>query len=291
MLVIFGGSCGPDYLNDCFTLDTDPPPRASVSLPSPARMLRHALAQYVDCEEFADISFLVEGRVVYAHKLILSALSERFRGMFSSGFREARESQIVVPDVRYGVFLLLLEYLYTGHIETHDDAFALCASTQERNLEMDFVSNSVAACPQSADGLNEIEEARRRVVGHTQSLDLGLEMELDSLLELLVAADQFMLDHLKQRCERTLQYAVRIGSVEAIAEAADRANAVQLQAVCRHFLRNHSVRPSSPALSNDCCSFDGEDADDPDLDEMKSQAPRDRDVGETMSRLSRAALL
>ncbi|KAG6949436.1 hypothetical protein JG688_00014626, partial [Phytophthora aleatoria] len=290
MLVIFGGSCGADYLNDCFTLDTDPPPLAAVSLPSPARMLRHALAQYVDCEEFADISFLVEGRVVYAHKLILSALSERFRGMFSSGFREARESQIVVPDVRYEVFLLLLEYLYTGHIETHDDAFAMRSSAQEADQELDFVSNSIAACPQSADGLNEIEEARRREAEQAQSLDLRLEMELESLLELLVAADQFMLDHLKQRCERTLQYAVRVGSVEAIAEAADRANAVQLQAVCRHFLRNHSMVLLPPVHSNEGCSFDGEDEDNPDLDEMKPQAPRDGDVDETMSRLSRAAL-
>ncbi|KAE8878006.1 hypothetical protein PF003_g37885 [Phytophthora fragariae] len=285
MLVIFGGSCGADYLNDCFTLDTDPPPRASVSLPSPARMLRHALAQYVDCEEFADISFLVEGRVVYAHKLILSALSERFRGMFSSGFREARESQIIVPDVRYEVFVLLLEYLYTGHIETHDDAFALCSTTQEADHELDFVSNSIAACPQSADGLNEIEEARRREAEQVEAFDMGLEMELESLLELLVAADQFMLDHLKQRCERTLQYAVRIGSVEAIAEAADRANAVQLQAVCRHFLRNHSLSPLSPDTSS---SF----YDEYDEDEMKPQPPQDQDedVDEAISRLSRATL-
>ncbi|GMF34967.1 unnamed protein product [Phytophthora lilii] len=238
MLVIFGGSCGADYLNDCFTLDTDPPPRASVSLPSPARMLRHALAQYVDCEEFADISF----------------------------------------------------YLYTGHIETHDDVFARCSSTQEDH-ELDFVSNSIAACPQSADGLNEIEEARHRETEQSHGLDYGLEMELESLLELLVAADQFMLDHLKQRCERTLQYAVRVGSVEVIAEAADRANAVQLQAVCRHFRRNHLLPPPSLALSNGCCSFDGGDEDDPDLDDMKPEYPRDGDVDEVVSRLSRAALL
>lgn len=210
--------------------------------------------------------------------------------MFSSGFREARESQIVVPDVRYEIFLMLLEYLYTGQIETHDDTFALCSSAQEASHELDFVSNSIAACPQSADGLNEIEEARRRETERAQSVDLGLEMELESLLELLVAADQFMLDHLKQRCERTLQHAVRVGSVEAIAEAADRANAVQLQAVCRHFLRNHSL-PQSPAISNECRSFNGDDDDDPDLDEMKPQAPRVEDVGEATSRLSRPALL
>ncbi|KAF1778391.1 Kelch-type beta propeller [Phytophthora cactorum] len=265
MLVIFGGSCGADYLNDCFTLDTDPPPLAAVSLPSPARMLRHALAQYVDCEEFADISFLVEGRVVYAHKLILSALSERFRGMFSSGFREARESQIVVPDVRYEVFLLLLD-------------------AQEADQELDFVSNSIAACPQSADGLNEIEEARRREAERAQSLDLRLEMELDRYWSCSWLPINL--------CSTTSSsaYAVRVGSVEAIAEAADRANAVQLQAVCRHFLRNHSMVLPPPVHSNEGCSFDGEDEDDPDLDEMKPQAPRDGDVDETMSRLSRAAL-
>lgn len=227
---------------------------------------------------------------MFAHKLILSALSARFRGMFSSGFREARESQIVIPDMRHEVFLLLLEYLYTGHIETHDDAFAMCSSAPEVVRELDIVSNSIAACPQSADGLNELEEARRRETEQAQSLDLGLEMELESLLELLVAADQFMLDHLKQRCERALQYAVHIGSVEAITEAADRANAVQLQAVCRHFLRNHSLPPPSRALSNECCSFDGDDDDGSDLDEMKPQTPRDGNV-DAVSRLSRAALL
>ncbi|GMF44247.1 unnamed protein product [Phytophthora fragariaefolia] len=206
----------------------------------------------------------------------------------------ARESQIIVPDVRYGVFLLLLEYLYTGHIETHDDAFAVCSRAHEADHEMDFVSNSIAACPQSADGLNEIEEARCREPQRAQSYDMGLEMELESLLELLVAADQFMLDHLKQRCERALQYAVRIGSVETISDAADRANAVQLQAVCRHFLRNHTLPPSSPVISNDCndCgSFDGGDDDDPNLNEMKPQPPSDEDVDEAISRLSRAALL
>ncbi|TDH73248.1 hypothetical protein CCR75_006950 [Bremia lactucae] len=238
-LVIFGGSCGADYLNDCFTLDTDPPPRASVSLLSPAKMLSHALVQYVDGEEFSDISFLVEGRVIYAHKLILSALSARFRGMFSSGFREAREAQIVVPDVRYEVFLRLLKYLYTGNIKTHDDTFAIFSGLQEDDNSLQFASNSIAACPQSADGLDEIEESRRRIEEQPESCSLELKRELETLLELLVAADQFMLDHLKQRCERTLQYAVHIGSVEAITEAANRANALQLQAVCRHFRRNH----------------------------------------------------
>ncbi|KAI9922941.1 hypothetical protein PsorP6_001195 [Peronosclerospora sorghi] len=291
MLVIFGGSCGAEYLNDCFTLDTDPPPRAAVTLPSPARSLRDALAQYVDCDEFADISFIVEGRVVYAHKLILSALSARFRGMFSSGFREARESQIVIPDVRYEVFLLMLEYLYTGHIETHENDFALYSTTHDVRHELDFVCNSTAACPQSADGLNDIEIARRPAE-QSQSLDSGLATKVELLLELLVVADQFILDHLKQRCERTLQHAVRVESVETIAEAAERANAVQLQAVCRHFLRNHSVVSPSRSTTIVCSSFDGRDPDENEEDRDRIAAPiRQGEHGVSMARLSRAALL
>ena len=194
--------------------------------------------------------------------------------MFSSGFREARESQIAVPGVRHAVFLLLLEYLYTGHIETHDDAFAVCPVAQDIAPDLDFVCNSIAACPQSADGLVESEEIRRRETGQAQSLDSGLKRELVSLLELLVAADQFMLDHLKQRCERTLQYAVGVGSVEAIAEAADRANAVQLMAVCRHFVRNNPPSSPSRGVSSSGCSFDEEN--DPDLEETKPRRT-DRD--------------
>ncbi|CEG48058.1 Kelch repeat-containing proteins [Plasmopara halstedii] len=252
---IVGRGPGRRAGHTCTVVDhTDPPPRASITLPPPARMLRCALGHYVDCEEFADISFLVEGRVIYAHKLILAALSARFRAMFSSGFRETHEAQIVIPDMRCEVFLLLLEYLYTGHIQTHDDAFAMCSNAYDE-LEQDFVSNNIAACPQSADGLNEIEAACRRQSVRSQSLDLKLERELESLLELLIAADQFMLDHLKQRCERTLQYAVRIGSVEAISEAAEQANAIQLQAVCQHFLRNY---PVPIPFTGDTCLIEGE---------------------------------
>ena len=217
---------------------------------------------------------LVEGRVVYAHKVILSALSERFRGMFSSGFREARESQVVVPGVRHEVFLLLLEYLYTGHIDTHDDAFAACPIAQDVESDLDFVCNSLAACPQSADGRVEIEDARRRETEQAHSLERESTVELESLLELLVAADQFMLNHLKQRCERTLQHAVHVGSVEAIAEAADRANAVQLLAVCRHFRRNNPLSSPSRAASSNGCSFDGDS--DPNVEETKPRRT-DRD--------------
>ena len=56
--------------------------------------------------------------------------------------------------------------------------------------------------------------------------------------ELLEMADQFMLDHLKQVCEVPLCQAVRDYTVEELLRVAEGYNALQLQAVCRHHIRN-----------------------------------------------------
>ena len=99
-LLVFGGSYGSEYLNDFYILDTDPPPEARISLPSSSQVLQQSLAQFVNNEQFSDVSFIVEGKVVYGHKIILSLLSERFRAMFSSGFKESSLKEIEIPDCR-----------------------------------------------------------------------------------------------------------------------------------------------------------------------------------------------
>ena len=116
-MLVFGGSLGKDYLSEFFILDTDPPPEALVSLPSSAQILQASLGQFVDTEDFSDVTFLVEGRRVHAHRLVLSLLSERFRAMFApGGFREASQKEVVMDDVSHASFLLMLRYLYTGTV-------------------------------------------------------------------------------------------------------------------------------------------------------------------------------
>ena len=44
-------------------------------------------SEYVNNPTLADISFLVEGRRFYAHRIALLASSEAFRAMFSGGYR------------------------------------------------------------------------------------------------------------------------------------------------------------------------------------------------------------
>jgi hypothetical protein len=84
-LFIIGGSCGSSYYKDFFVLDTDPAP---IVLPLRGPPLKHLLAHYCNNPTFSDVQLLVEGRVFYGHKLVLSLLGERFRAMFASGMRE-----------------------------------------------------------------------------------------------------------------------------------------------------------------------------------------------------------
>ena len=79
----------------------------------------------VNNEQFSDISFVVEGRTVHAHKFILFARSEYFRRMFTSGYREASEATIPIGDVRHEVFLCVLAFLYTGKAREIEPEMAL----------------------------------------------------------------------------------------------------------------------------------------------------------------------
>ncbi len=71
---------------------------------------------------FADVYLEVEGKLIPAHKNILSCRCEYFKAMFSSNslFKESSSSSpknpIYIKDISYNVFLEFLNYIYTGHI-------------------------------------------------------------------------------------------------------------------------------------------------------------------------------
>ena len=67
------------------------------------------------------MTFEVEGQLLHAHRIVLlcSRASEVFRAMLRTPMRETRtpHATIVVEDVSYEVFKLLVAYLYTGEAE------------------------------------------------------------------------------------------------------------------------------------------------------------------------------
>jgi hypothetical protein len=119
-IFVFGGSCGSDYLNDFYVLDTDPPPNAVVTEPTSLRLLERRLRHFFNDEEFSDVTFIVQGQRVYGHKMVLSIVSDCFRAMFTAGFREQDSMEINIPDCSYSAFLAVMEYIYTGSAPSID---------------------------------------------------------------------------------------------------------------------------------------------------------------------------
>ncbi|KAE8703724.1 ARM REPEAT PROTEIN INTERACTING WITH ABF2 [Hibiscus syriacus] len=130
--------------------------------------------QYVNNPTLSDVTFLVEGKRFYAHRICLLASSDSFRAMFDGDYRmskiiqglntvdlkvihrrmtdmkidlqEREAKDVEIPNIRWDVFVLMMRYIYTGSVT----------------------------------------------------------VEIDLAQELLRAADQYILDDLKRLCEYTI---------------------------------------------------------------------------------------
>jgi len=75
-------------------------------------------------EKDTDISFEIDGQVIKAHRLFLSARSEYFRSMFNSGMIENSSNKVKIKECDPTMFKKLLEFLYTDKCPTDIDAIA-----------------------------------------------------------------------------------------------------------------------------------------------------------------------
>jgi len=118
-LFISGGACGTQYYGKgkWYILDTDAPPIIEVAAaPVCADSVRRVMSEYLNNEQFSDVVFVVEGRRLFAHRMLLTIFSDYFRRAFACGMRETFEPEIVIEDVPYETFYALLEFIYTGKL-------------------------------------------------------------------------------------------------------------------------------------------------------------------------------
>ncbi|KAG7489579.1 kelch 22 isoform X2 [Solea senegalensis] len=64
-----------------------------------------------------DVVLLVEGRPIQAHRILLAASCDYFRGMFAGGLRETKETEIPIHGVSYMAMKKILDYIYTSEME------------------------------------------------------------------------------------------------------------------------------------------------------------------------------
>lgn len=79
----------------------------------------------LDNASFSDVTFVIEGKKMYAHRCILYARSEYFRSMFDSKMRETSEKEITIQNISYEVFRAVLEYLYSGRVRVTQGRLAV----------------------------------------------------------------------------------------------------------------------------------------------------------------------
>lgn len=88
-LYIIGGSYGQDYLKDVYELNTDPCPEWDF-VPTGKTRLFEGIVSMLNNPDLSDVTFMVEGKPFYAHKNIVSILSEKYRAMFTAGMKESQ---------------------------------------------------------------------------------------------------------------------------------------------------------------------------------------------------------
>ena len=72
----------------------------------------NALSSIVNNPQFSDITFVVEGKKVFAHKNIICARSEHLKALILGSMKESSQSEIELPEIKYEVFVAILQYLY-----------------------------------------------------------------------------------------------------------------------------------------------------------------------------------
>jgi hypothetical protein len=55
--------------------------------------------EYINNKTLSDVTFTVEGRPFYAHRIALLASSDAFRAMFGGGYREGLAASITIPNI------------------------------------------------------------------------------------------------------------------------------------------------------------------------------------------------
>ncbi|XP_068801547.1 ankyrin repeat and BTB/POZ domain-containing protein 2 isoform X3 [Struthio camelus] len=82
----------------------------------PARLDPH----FLNNKEMSDVTFLVEGKLFYAHKVLLVTASNRFKTLMTNKTEQDSQGSktVEISDMKYSIFKMLMQYLYYGGTES-----------------------------------------------------------------------------------------------------------------------------------------------------------------------------
>jgi N-acetylneuraminic acid mutarotase len=108
----FGGYSGNERLGDFIRFDLAV---YDLSFEVPPSTIISDFQAMINDSTLSDVTFVVDGQAVYAHKLMLMRCSY-FRALFLGEMIESRQATIRIEQVPHSIFLSVLEYLYTDQL-------------------------------------------------------------------------------------------------------------------------------------------------------------------------------
>ncbi|XP_078618954.1 kelch repeat and BTB domain-containing protein 8-like [Branchiostoma floridae x Branchiostoma japonicum] len=93
--------------------------------------------------ELTDVVLEVEGRSFPCHRAVLASCSPYFRGMFTSGYAEAKQERVTIKEVNKVAMATILDYAYTGRLQTEPDQVQAVMSAA-RLFQVDFICRKAA---------------------------------------------------------------------------------------------------------------------------------------------------
>ncbi|KAJ7309776.1 hypothetical protein JRQ81_007843 [Phrynocephalus forsythii] len=64
-----------------------------------------------------DVVLYVEGRPIEAHRILLAAACDYFRGMFAGGLREMEQEEVHIQGISHNAMCQILNFIYTSELE------------------------------------------------------------------------------------------------------------------------------------------------------------------------------
>ena len=116
-LYIFGGFDGFKWRDDMHVLDVGKLEEREITSNATSHLLENMKRLLGNEKLFPDVTFIVEGKPLHAHRAILAAQCDQFYAMFMSGMKESRETEIRIPNWSHSAFRSMLEFLYTGSVD------------------------------------------------------------------------------------------------------------------------------------------------------------------------------
>lgn len=172
----------------------------------------------VNGQAFSDVTFSVEGRLVHAHRCILAARSVFFRNFFCSASPAdaspplldpcssdrsappARGGVIPVSSVGYEVFMLLLQFLYSGQVSVLPQKHEPRRNCRDRGCCHTHCSAAIDLALDTLSAARSFGVDQLALLTQKQLESMVEKASMEDVMKVLIAAQKDDLHHLWSTC-------------------------------------------------------------------------------------------